>query len=62
MSQDAIVTVDPTTEARLDTYPYMSDEEASATVDACHAAFLQWRGTTLDERADELRRLAGCLR
>lgn len=62
MSQDAIVTVDPTTEARLDTYPYMSDEEASATVDACHAAFLQWRGTTLDERADALRRLAGCLR
>lgn len=62
MSQDAIVTVDPTTGARLDTYPYMSDEEASATVDACHAAFLQWRDTTLEERADALRRLAGSLR
>lgn len=55
-------TIDPLTEQVLETYDYMSDEEATAVVDASQAAFLDWRLRSLDERAEVIGRIAEELR
>ncbi|WP_373064900.1 NAD-dependent succinate-semialdehyde dehydrogenase [Gemmatimonas sp.] len=57
-----ITTINPATEETLTTYDLMSEETACATVAACHAAFLQWRTTTHEERATYLRDIARALR
>ncbi|WP_090110217.1 NAD-dependent succinate-semialdehyde dehydrogenase [Limimaricola pyoseonensis] len=60
MSQ--ITTINPATEETIAHYDTMSKAEAIETVEACHAAFLEWRETSHEERAGYLRRIAQELR
>ncbi len=52
---DQITTINPATEEIIETYDYMSDEEARNAVQACHEAFLDWRKKPLQERAEIIR-------
>ena len=60
MSQ--ITTINPATEETIATYDKMSEAEATAAVEACHAAFLNWRKTSHAERATHLTAIAEKLR
>ena len=51
MADKQIVTRNPFTEEVINTYGYMSDQEAGAVVEAAHEAFLAWRLESLKERA-----------
>lgn len=46
-----IITVNPATEEEIQTYSVMTEQEPTSRVDACHAAFLEWRKLTPLERA-----------
>lgn len=58
----SITTINPATEEELSTYDQMSEAEASKVVEACHAAFLDWRKTSHAQRADHLVAIAAKLR
>lgn len=62
MTDQAIQTINPLTEQVLTTYPLMSDNEAFGIVQKSHDAFLQWRLTSLDERAGVIAAIAVELR
>lgn len=47
-----VVTINPATEEVIDRHPILSDAEALEAVEACHAAFLDWRGASTKHRAD----------
>ncbi len=55
---NSLTTINPLTEEELESYPQMSDEEASAVVEACHTAFLEWRLKPLEERAKVIAAIA----
>lgn len=55
-------TINPATEEVVQTYNLMSREEANDIVEKTHEAFLQWRKTSLDERAGILRKVASLIR
>ncbi len=57
-----ITTINPATGKELQTYDVMSRQEASDRVEACHAAFLEWRGRTHLERAPVLEAIGQKLR
>ena len=57
-----ITTINPATAEKLDSYPLMTDAQADAAVEACHAAFEKWRETSHADRAPYLRKIAGKLR
>lgn len=57
-----IETMNPATEEAINSYPKMSQEQAFDAVEACHAAFLEWRKKSHDERAPYLRAIADKLR
>ncbi|KIN61911.1 NAD-dependent aldehyde dehydrogenase [Sulfitobacter noctilucicola] len=57
-----IETMNPATEEAINSYPKMSQEQASDAVEACHAAFLEWRKKSHEERAPYLRAIADKLR
>lgn len=57
-----ITTINPATGKELQTYDVMSRQEASDRVEACHAAFLEWRGRTHLERAPVLKAIGQKLR
>ncbi|WP_386625468.1 NAD-dependent succinate-semialdehyde dehydrogenase [Sulfitobacter geojensis] len=57
-----IETMNPATEEAINSYPKMSQEQAFDAVEACHAAFLEWRKKSHDERAPYLRAIAEKLR
>jgi len=57
-----ITTINPATEEQLQTYELMSESEATERLEACHAAFLEWRKLSHEERAPYLTRIAGKLR
>lgn len=57
-----IQTINPATEAPIQTYDLMSDEETFAAVERCHQAFLDWKTTSLEERGQVLRAIAKELR
>ena len=57
-----ITTVNPATEEQLHTYDVMSEHEATERLEACHAAFLQWRELTPQDRAPYLTKIAQKLR
>ncbi|MEM5519508.1 NAD-dependent succinate-semialdehyde dehydrogenase [Sulfitobacter sp. AS59] len=57
-----ITTVNPATEEEIQTYDMMSEDEATARLEACHAAFLEWRELTHEERAPYLSKIATKLR
>ena len=46
-----ITTVNPATGEDIKEYNYMSNDEVNKIVDASHAAFLEWRKTSHEERA-----------
>jgi len=50
-----ITTVNPATEQELETYSVMTEAEATERLEACHAAFLEWRKTDHSERAKVLK-------
>lgn len=55
-------TVNPATGEKIKTYDLMTEDEAMACVDACHTAFLDWRGVSHEDRAAYLTTLAETLR
>jgi succinate-semialdehyde dehydrogenase/glutarate-semialdehyde dehydrogenase len=57
-----IETMNPATEEAINSYPKMSQEKAFDAVEACHAAFLEWRKKSHEERAPYLRAIADKLR
>ena len=60
MSQ--IQTRNPATGEVLETYEVMSEQEVFAKIDSAHEAFLDWRSKSHEERAPDLRKIAGVLR
>jgi len=57
-----VTTINPATNDTLETYPVMSSDQWKAAVDACHAAFLDWRETSHAERAEILSAVGKALR
>jgi succinate-semialdehyde dehydrogenase/glutarate-semialdehyde dehydrogenase len=57
-----ITTINPATEEEIQTYDRMSESEAIGRVEACHAAFLEWRKLSHRERAPFLNKIAAKLR
>lgn len=57
-----ITTINPATEEKIETYKLMSEAEATQRVEACHAAFLEWRKLSHTERGDHLKKIAQKLR
>ena len=59
---DTITTINPATEQELETYTRITREDAIAKVDACHAAFDEWRLRSLEDRAKVIKGLGQALR
>ena len=57
-----ITTVNPATEKAIQTYDIMTENQATERLEACHAAFLEWRKLTHQERAPYLRKIGQTLR
>lgn len=57
-----ITTHNPATKGPITSYVLMGTDEAFERVEACHAAFLQWRTQTRADRAPIVRGKAGTLR
>lgn len=57
-----ITTVNPATEEEIQSYDMISEDDAVARLEACHAAFLEWRELTHEERAPYLTKIATKLR
>ncbi|WP_394155106.1 NAD-dependent succinate-semialdehyde dehydrogenase [Loktanella salsilacus] len=57
-----ITTTNPATGETIATYPLMSEAEATAKLEASHAAFLEWRKLSHAERAPYLIKIAQKLR
>ena len=57
-----ITTINPATKESITTHDLMSKDAAFEKVEACHAAFLQWRKKTHEARAPYIRAIAGALR
>ncbi len=57
-----IQTRNPATGETLETYETTSEAEVFAKIEAAHAAFLDWRKTSHEDRAPYLRRIAAALR
>lgn len=51
-------TINPATEEIIKEYTSMSDGEADQAVKECHKAFLKWKFTSLEERANKLQAIA----
>lgn len=62
MKDQQFKTTNPATEETLATYEYMSKEEASSAVDACHKAFLEWKKKPVKSRGDIIKNIAKALR
>jgi len=58
----AITTINPATEEEIQTYTLMTEQEATDRIEACHAAFLEWRKLTHQERAPFLTKIGQTLR
>ncbi|RVV99019.1 NAD-dependent succinate-semialdehyde dehydrogenase [Mesobaculum littorinae] len=59
---DTITTINPATGKTLDSYSYMSDDEARGVVDACHEAFLGWKALSAEQRGDAIRKVGAGLK
>ncbi len=59
---NTIKTVNPTTGDTLESYTLMDDQQAQQVVEACHEAFLDWRLTSLDERARVIKAIGQALK
>ena len=50
-------TINPATGETIQSYQFMSDDQASGKVDACHNAFLDWRLKPFDQRGSIIRKI-----
>ncbi len=50
-----VTTINPATEQEIRTYEVMTEKEATDRIEACHAAFLDWRELTHQQRLRILR-------
>ena len=57
-----ITTINPATAEPINTYPTISTKDAIAEVDACHAAFEDWKLLSHEERGKHLTAIASVLR
>ena len=57
-----ITTINPATEKEIDSYQIMTEQQATERLEACHAAFLQWRKLSHQERAPYLSKIGQTLR
>ena len=57
-----ITTVNPATEKAIQTYDIMTEKQATERLEACRAAFLEWRKLTHQERAPYLKKIGQTLR
>lgn len=57
-----ITTINPATEKDIQTYDIMTEKEATDRLEACHAAFLEWRKLTHQERGSYLKKIGQKLR
>ncbi|WP_019956063.1 NAD-dependent succinate-semialdehyde dehydrogenase [Yoonia vestfoldensis] len=55
-------TINPATEEDVQTYDIMTEQQATDRIEACHAAFLDWRKRSHAERAPYLTKIAEKLR
>lgn len=62
MADNQIKIVNPLTEKVIETYDYMSDDDAEAVVRKSHEAFLDWRLRSLEDRAKVISAIAAALR
>lgn len=54
--------INPATDAHIQSYDLMSEQEAASRIEACHAAFLDWRSLTHQQRAPFLTKIGQTLR
>ncbi|GGC67665.1 NAD-dependent succinate-semialdehyde dehydrogenase [Marinobacter halophilus] len=57
-----ITTVNPATEKAIQSYDIMTEAQATDRLEACHAAFLQWRELSHQDRAPYLKKIGQKLR
>ena len=57
-----ITTMNPATEKEIRAYDIMTEQEATDRLEACHAAFLEWRELTHQDRAAYLEKIGQTLR
>jgi len=57
-----IKTINPATDTEIAVYDLMNAKAAAEKIEACHAAFLDWRTKTHKDRAPYLRKIAAALR
>lgn len=57
-----ITTVNPATGEDIQNYDHMSEDEAIKAIEACHAAFGEWKLRSLDDRAKVIGKLGEALR
>jgi succinate-semialdehyde dehydrogenase/glutarate-semialdehyde dehydrogenase len=57
-----IQTISPTTEAVLNKYMIMNDDEISALIDAAHLTYRVWRTTGFSQRKQTMLKMAGLLK
>lgn len=57
-----ITTINPATEKEIHAYTIMTDKQATERLESCHAAFMQWRKLTHQERAPYLKKIGQKLR
>ncbi len=62
MSDRSFQTINPLTEAPIETYTYMTDAQANDVIEASHTAFLDWRMQSLEARAKVIGRIGDELR
>ncbi|GGY60295.1 succinate-semialdehyde dehydrogenase [Marinobacter zhanjiangensis] len=62
VTMSTITTINPATEKAIQRYDVMTEKDATERLEACHAAFLQWRELTHQERAPYLRKIGQKLR
>ncbi|WP_299308141.1 NAD-dependent succinate-semialdehyde dehydrogenase [uncultured Croceicoccus sp.] len=62
MSDQTFTTINPLTQEVIETYSYMSDEDAARVVEDSHKAFLDWRLKSLENRASVIAAIGKALR
>lgn len=59
--QDNIVTINPATGEKLNSYKVMSLKEAEEAIEKCHQAFLEWRLRSTEDRAKQIKAIGKSL-
>ena len=57
-----LTTINPATNETLKQYDLMSDQDVEQAIELCHAAYEDWRLTSLAKRASVIRAIADALR